>query len=201
MHTRFLTVLRHARAKPSGAAPAFGKEPQARRRLTAEEADIDRPLAKSGFKQLERVCQLLATVKEKPDWIVASPALRTRQTAERVAELIGYTRNIGWNDRIYDAAAHDLLNVLQETHDSARHVLLVGHNPGVAHLVSGLCAGTDYIELPPRASISSAAIRRINLRFPTAGLAHFELETARWRQLHWGGCELRFLVAPRFLKR
>ncbi len=169
MHTRFLTVLRHAKAQPLGAAGG----------------DIDRPLAKSGFKQLPWVCQLLAAANEKPDWIVASPALRTRQTAEKVAELIGYTHNIGWNDRIYAAAPYALLNVLQETHDSAHHVLLVGHNPGVAHLVSGLCAGTDG---------------RLNLRFPSAGMAHFELEIARWRQLHWGSGELRFLVAPRFVK-
>ena len=169
MHTRFLTVLRHAKAKP----------------LSDSGGDIDRPLANRGFNQLQRVCLFLAAAEESPDWIVASPALRSRQTAEKVAELIGYTRNIGWNDRIYAAAPHALLNVLQETHDSARHVLLVGHNPGVAHLVSGLCAGTGG---------------RMYLRFPTAGMAHFELEIARWRQLHWGSCELRFLVAPRFLK-
>ena len=116
---------------------------------------------------------------------MASPALRTRQTAEKVADLIGYSRNFGWNDRIYAAAPYTLLNILQETHDTAYHVLLIGHNPGVAQLVSGLCAGTDG---------------RMNLRFPTAGLAHFEVDFARWRQLQWGSCELRFLVAPRFLK-
>ena len=135
--------------------------------------------------QLQRICQPLATVKEKPDWIVSSPALPTRQTAEKVDELIGYSRNFGWNDRIYAAAPYALLNILQETHDTAYHVLLIGHNPGVAQLVSGLCAGTDG---------------RINLRFPTAGLAHFEVDFARWRQLHWGSCELRFLVAPSYLK-
>ncbi len=170
MNTRLLTVLRHAKAKQTSVSGG----------------DIDRPLAKSGLKQLQRVCQLLATVKEKPDWIVASPALRTRQTAEKVAESLGYTSNFGWNDRIYAAAPYTLLNILQETHDSAGHVLLVGHNPGVAQLVSGLCAGTDG---------------RMNLRFPSAGLAHFEVDIARWRQLQWGSCELQFLVAPRFLNR
>ena len=135
--------------------------------------------------QLQRICQPLATVKEKPDWIVSSPALPTRQTAEKVDELIRYSRNFGWNDRIYAAAPYTLLNILQETHDTAYHVLLIGQNPGVAELVSGLCAGTDG---------------RLNLRFPTAGLAHFEVDIARWRQLHWGSCELRFLVAPSFLK-
>ena len=87
MDTRYLTVLRHAKAKQSSASGG----------------DIDRPLAKSGFRQLQRVCRILETVKEKPDWIVSSPALRTRQTAEKVAELIGYSRNFGWNDRIYAA--------------------------------------------------------------------------------------------------
>lgn len=169
MNTRLLTVLRHARAKT----------------ISASGSDIDRPLAKNGFKQLDQVGMILASAKEMPDWIVASPALRTRQTAEKIAQLMRYTRNVGWNDRIYAAAPYTLLNLLQETHDSARHVLLVGHNPGVAQLVSGLCAGSDG---------------RMNLRFPTAAMAHFEVEISRWRQLHWGKCELRFLIAPRFLK-
>lgn len=170
MDTRYLTVLRHAKAKT----------------FSSSGGDMDRPLANSGYKQLQRVYRLLASVKEKPDWIVASPALRTRQTAEKIAELTGYSRNIGWNDSIYAAAAHTLLGVLQETHDSARHVLLIGHNPGAAQLVSGLCGGTAG---------------RMNLRLPTAGMAHFTLEIARWRQLHWGNGELRFLIAPRFLKK
>ena len=169
MNTRYVTILRHARAKQD--SPSGG--------------DVDRPLAKSGFRQLQRICQILKRVKQRPDWIVSSPALRTRQTAERVAELIGYTSNFGWNDRIYAAAPYTLLNILQETHDSADHVLLIGHNPGAAQLVAGLCSGADS---------------RVNLRFPTAGLAHFEVDIARWRQLRWGNCELRFLIAPRFLK-
>ena len=85
--------------------------------------------------QLQRIGQPLATVKEKPDWIVSSPALPTRQTADKVDELIGYSRNFGWNDRIYAAAPYTLLNILQETHDTAYHVLLIGQNPGVAELV------------------------------------------------------------------
>ena len=82
--------------------------------------------------QLQCTCQPLAAVKEKPNWIVSSPALRTRQTADQVADLIGYSRNFGWKDRIYDAAPYTVLNILQETHDTAYHVLLVGHIPGVA---------------------------------------------------------------------
>ena len=170
MHTRFLTVLRHAKAGQSSVSGG----------------DMDRPLAKSGYKQLQGVCKLLAAGIETPDWIVSSPALRARQTAEKVAELLGYTRTIGWHERIYAADPFTLLSVLQDTHDTARHVLLIGHNPGVARLVSGLCAGADG---------------RMNLHFPTAGMAHFGLEIARWRQLHWGSSELRFLIAPRFLKK
>ena len=169
MNTRYVTILRHARAKPESATGN----------------DVDRPLTKGGSKQLQRICRLFNRVKQKPDWIVSSPAVRTRQTAHLVAESIGYSSNFGWDDRIYTAAPYTLLNILQETHDSASHVLLIGHNPGVALLVAGLCSGPDS---------------RVNLRFPTAGLAHFEVDIARWRQLRWGNSELRFLISPRFLK-
>ena len=118
---------------------------------------------------MQRICQPLATVKEVLDRTVSSPALRTRQTADQVADLIGYSRNFGWNDRIYAAAPYALFNILQETHDTAYLVLLIVHIPGVAQLVSGLCAGTDG---------------RMNVCIPNAGLAHFEVDIARWRQLH-----------------
>lgn len=169
MHTRYLTILRHAKAEP----------------FSPSGRDSDRPLAAKGYRQLERVCKLLKRAKEAPDWIVSSPALRTRQTAEAVATQLGYSKNIHWDERIYAAAPATLLAVLQDTADNARHVLLVGHNPGMEGLVSALCAGADG---------------RVNLRFPTAGMAHFQPEIARWRQLRWGSSELRFLVAPRFLK-
>lgn len=169
MYPRFLTILRHAKAEP----------------VSDSGRDMDRPLAAKGYRQLARVYHLLTATKKAPDWIVASPALRVRQTAERVAELIGYTNHINWNDRIYAATPSTLLSVLQSTPDSSHHVLLIGHNPGMASLVSALCTG---------------AAGSMNLRFPTASMAHFELQIVRWRHLRWDGSELRFLIAPRFLK-
>ena len=84
LEKRFLTVLRHAKAK----------------RSSASGGDLDRPLARSASGQLKSVFHALARAKEPPDWIVASPALRARQTAEIAADLIGYTRSIGLIDRI-----------------------------------------------------------------------------------------------------
>ena len=44
--------------------------------------DFDRPLNERGRKDLPRVAQLLATFGPRPDAILASSALRARQTAE-----------------------------------------------------------------------------------------------------------------------
>ncbi|MEZ4832545.1 MAG: hypothetical protein R2873_11200 [Caldilineaceae bacterium] len=89
-------------------------------------------------------------------------------------------------ERIYEAAPVTLLEILREQPASAEHLLLVGHNPGLEMLVSGLCSGDDS---------------RLNLKLPTAGVAHIQLEVMRWRQVRWGCGVMQFLVTPRSLKK
>ncbi len=78
------------------------------------------------------------------------------------------------------------MEIVREQPESAQHVIIVGHNPGLSMLLSGLCSGDDA---------------RLNLHFPTAGVAQVHLEVARWRQVRWGSGSLRLLVGPRTLKK
>ena len=55
--------------------------------------DFDRPLNERGRKDLPRVAQLLATFGPRPDAILASSALRARQTAEGVVSLLDLPAN------------------------------------------------------------------------------------------------------------
>lgn len=167
---KHLTILRHAKAA------AYGDYP----------VDFDRPLTGKGRKQIPRIMRALKGNKKSIDWIVSSPALRARQTAELVAQTLGRPQKIIWDERIYEASAPTLLGLLQEVPDSAEHVLIVGHNPGLESLTAGLCTGNEA---------------RLCLRLTTAGLAHLRPEIVRWRQLRWGCGELRVLTAPRYGKK
>lgn len=122
---RLLILLRHAHAVPA----AMGQH------------DRDRVLSDTGEAEADAAAVFLATLGIQPGLtrVVCSPAQRTRQTAERVLEKIGYvdTRH---DPRIYEASPGDLLGVLEE-HADLPALMLVGHNPGLEHLVALLSTG------------------------------------------------------------
>jgi phosphohistidine phosphatase len=167
---KLLTIVRHAKAVPG----------------TANQPDFDRPLAEKGYKQIGRVAPAIRACPLAPDRIVSSPALRAAHTAERLAEAIGFAGEIAFEPHIYEAAPLTLLEILRQQPAPAQHVALVGHNPGLEMLVSGLCSGDDA---------------RLNVHLTTAGVAHIELEIAHWRQARWGAGILRLLLAPRYVKK
>ncbi len=147
--------------------------------------DFQRPLAGRGPKDAVRMARILATLTPKPDWIISSPALRARQTAEAVAKELNLSHAMLWDERIYEASATTLLGVLQTAPEKAEHVVMIGHNPGLENLVAGLCAG---------------GANGLSIYLPTAGLAHLASEIYYWNQMRWGAAHLRLLLAPKDVK-
>lgn len=149
MTTRYLTLLRHAHAAP----PDVGM------------ADFDRPLDAEGLEQLTIVQRRLQGLPAAdPDFMLVSSAERTRQTAANIASAlqIGADQITHTRDA-YLASAKGLLDLLHAAPESARHVILVGHNPGISDLIGHLVADMD-------------------VGLPTAGFAHLA-STESWADL------------------
>lgn len=161
-----LTIVRHGRATDA----------------VAPEEDRVRELVSKGEKDLRRLKGVIKRLDVPVDLVVTSPALRALQSAEVLAAAIGYDGRILVEEEIYGAAPATLLDIASNFPESAEHVLLVGHNPGVEGLVSGLCAGSSL---------------RLNMNMSTAGLAHISLEVYWWQQVRWGCGELQLFVNPR----
>jgi phosphohistidine phosphatase len=114
-----------------------------------------------------------------PDGMVASPALRARSTAHLLARGIGFPEErIAEDERIYEATAGRLLTVVRELDPGCRHVVLVGHHPGLADLCT-LLTGT-----PPD-------------HFPTLGTAHLLIHEEEWRQVERGSADLVWFDYPK----
>lgn len=166
---KYLSVLRHAKAAHFDEYPT----------------DFERPLTSRGQKDARQIAEILADSDPAIDWLVSSPAQRTRETATILAETLKFKRGIVWQDAIYEAAADALLAVLAEVPAEMEHVLIVGHNPGMEELVSGLAAGS-----PTRLGISMA----------TAGLAQLTLEIFGWNQIRWGCGTLHSMIRPKLVR-
>ena len=113
-----LTLLRHAKSCWDNDLP-----------------DFERPLNKRGLRNAPVMAERLKEKKCRPDLALVSPAKRALETARIILPVMGLDEDrIRLEERIYEAGCEMLLNLVRETDDSFKHLLLVGHNPSFTDL-------------------------------------------------------------------
>jgi len=95
-------------------------------------SDFERPLNKRGEHDAPFMAALLKEKGIKPNLILSSPAKRAKTTAKYYHEALG--GELRFDARIYEASAMSLLYLVQEALAEAKHVMIVGHNPGLTAL-------------------------------------------------------------------
>lgn len=147
--TRVLFLMRHATAESWGVL-----------------GDRNRPLTQSGRTEAAYIGQQL--VEEGIEYVLVSPAARTRQT---VAGL-GLGVDVEPIDHLYGAGSGTVLDVVRELDPELSRVLVVGHSPAIPGLVHALAGeGSD-----------AQALDLVSTHFPTGTCCRFEFEGA-WADL------------------
>jgi phosphohistidine phosphatase len=139
-----IILLRHAKAE----------------KLISESSDFERNLAERGKNDALQMAHQLAKTKHIPEYIIASPANRTKQTASIFQKEL-HIKQIALDSNIYEADLSDLIHVIKEIDDQYEQILLVGHNPSITGLVG---------------YISQTFIAHI----PTSGIVVVELPITSW---------------------
>ncbi len=102
-------------------------------------SDFKRKLTARGEHSATLLGQDLSKRNIKIDKICASAALRTAQTAQRIAHQIHYpTATIELDMNLYNTEFFVLLNFVNHLDDIFDHVLLINHNPTITNFVSYL---------------------------------------------------------------
>lgn len=161
---RHLTLMRHAKAKqPSG-----------------DMTDHQRPLNKRGVRQAEAMAHVLQRWQALEGKICVSTAVRTRQTFD-VIEAQHLERQLDshvlLDDALYTFEGEALLAWLKALPDTAKRVLVIGHNPALVELAHWL---ND--EAPPS--------------LPTGSVLHFTLPETPWSAIKKGSAELAGGLTP-----
>ena len=125
-----------------------------------------------------------------PDVVLVSSARRTLQTLELVRPAFEPGTLIEPMDAIYLAPWQSLLGLLRDAPETARSVMIIGHNPGLHDLALAL-AGAAGPAAP-------SDMQRLLEGYPTGALAEFAV-AAPWRGLDAGGGRLVRFVMPRDL--
>lgn len=117
-----------------------------------KKSDDERPLTKSGKKEMREVAKFLRRLKVQPDVIVTSPLPRAAQTAEIAADYL--KAKLLEDDLLEPAFGTDDLQTLLKR-QSADSVMIVGHEPSFTEVISKLTgaslklskAGVALVEL------------------------------------------------------
>lgn len=164
---RRLVLLRHAKA----AREAGG-------------GDKERPLTRRGREDATRAGHYLVEGKLVPNLAVISDARRTRETLDCLMQASGRAFKVLIDPELYLAEDFVLLGELHKAPDLAQTMLVVCHNPGLADFAWRVTGSGDL-----------EARKRMELKYPTSGMAVIEFDTP-WAQVKWGSGRLERFVTP-----
>jgi phosphohistidine phosphatase len=156
--------------------------------------DYDRPLAKRGQKAAPEIGAELAAMGLRPDLVLCSGAVRARQTLSLVLSKLGPPPpEVAYDDKIYMATPAALIARLRKVAagpraEVPRHVMIVGHNPGLEELALLLVG-------------SGAADDRARMaeKFPTAAVAVIAFNAESWARIGPGAGRLEHFITPKRL--
>ncbi|MCF2533755.1 SixA phosphatase family protein [Yinghuangia soli] len=147
--------------------------------------DVQRPLADSGRHDAPQIGNWLVNQRIHPDHVVCSTAQRTRETWKLMGKVFDPKPHTVYDDRLYEASALSLLYVAQETPDEVDTLVMIGHNPGVATLVSLLTGSAD-----------GDALDRAREKYATSGTALLRF-SGPWHDLNEKTAHLSAFAIPR----
>lgn len=128
----------------------------------------------------------LAQNRLDPQFVLVSPARRTKETWELAAGASNSTADPRLEKKLYEASARQILGCIQTAPATAETVTVVGHNPGLEELAIRL------------ARIGSASGRQaLEGGFPPGAIAVFAVKSDSWESLTPEDGELLHFVTPK----
>jgi phosphohistidine phosphatase SixA len=207
---RYLWILRHAKAASD--APWGG-------------TDRERPLTARGRRDVSALGARLADAEPfpgledvpKPQLVVCSAAVRTRQTADLIVDALGNRLPLDSYRSLYEADTDVALQYLREIDEGVQSALLVGHNPTMFQLAWELlgdgsggdsgekggavgdgATGAGLVGGSPASVVESSGGRAVleAYGFPTCALAVLALSVGAWEDVVHGCGSLLGVFKP-----
>ena len=140
-------------------------------------SDFDRQLNERGLKTAPIMGDRIYQNQFQPATIISSPAKRAKQTAVLIKETAQIECKIEYDERIYEASPHRLLEVISELDEKKGSAMLIGHNPGLEGLIKILTGKVQSM--------------------PTAALAVIDLDKENWNEIAAESGKLRAVFSPK----
>jgi phosphohistidine phosphatase len=134
--------------------------------------DFDRPLNERGKRDAPFMGALIKEKGILPDVLISSPAKRAITTAGLFAKKLSIAKNeIIENEKIYEASAGELIDIINAIDDTKSSAMIFGHNPGLTMVANYL------------------SDKRID-NIPTCGMVVITFEENSWKSIQIGSGKL-----------
>ncbi len=143
------------------------------------QSDFERPLNERGKREAPEMAAKLKQAGISPDLVICSTAKRTRQTAKRICEVLGYDMaNVRWEEKLYHCIPSVFEELLYEVDEKVNTVFIIAHNPGITEFVN---------QLSPAFSIDN---------MPTCGITCAHFDTDEWNMFNSADKEVFLFEYP-----
>lgn len=143
-------------------------------------SDHERPLANRGKEAAICMGRMLSETGQIPQLALSSSALRARATLQLAVRAGRWPCPIRIENGLYDGSSDSILNCIRALEDNPECLLLTGHEPTWSELAGRL--------------IGEGAIR-----VPTATMLKIDFQIESWRQIRFGGGQLKWLTPPKLV--
>jgi phosphohistidine phosphatase len=109
----------------------------------AGQTDKQRVLTDHGIEQSLRVGNFLQKEKFNIDLILASSAIRTKTTAQLIAQTLNNRPSVHLMDEMYQATVAQLAELIQDLEFET--ALMVGHNPAISMIITHFTSHEIYL--------------------------------------------------------
>lgn len=151
--------------------------------------DFDRPLSPRGKKAAPKMAAFLAKQDLAPDHILCSSARRTRDTLALALPAWKIQPSIAYADALYLANVPRLLAITRNAPTHVRHLMIIGHNPGLQAFALHLIGSGDQ-----------EARAALNRKFPTAAIAVIGFDAENWADIKPNDGHLMLFATPKQVK-
>jgi phosphohistidine phosphatase len=144
------------------------------------QADIERPLNDRGLADAPEMGKRLALRNLPIQAILSSNATRAMQTAQAIAEPLGLSNGISYNNILYHASPFIINDVISHLPQAIHTLAIVCHNPGITEWVNEQASFVIH-------------------NMPTCAMAAFNANANTWQNFATSTKHLLFIDYPKLI--
>jgi phosphohistidine phosphatase len=111
-------------------------------------SDSLRALTDAGRNETRQVAQGLKKLGVDADLIITSPLIRAKQTAEIIADVLGYDQELRVTDALAPGGSASSVFKFAKQFQNADELFFVGHEPDIGKLAAALIWAGPEVDIP-----------------------------------------------------